>query len=229
MELASKLCSMVVFSGKKERFEIILEPFQAITQLAMLSFCPAGSKLSISDNVLYVQTPTWRQPLERSYYSDKRDDLFYLFKMIARFNKFYSYFKTEGGVLPQLFVLLTELSKSGIDVLIQTYSNSGNETLLHTLKMYRTMLDKPDLLETHNEKIQELPFGKKEKEKENIDDVFINITRVYKSSHFNAVYNILLLAQENPEDHHSYIRSLFHLLSPTHVVIKKWIHDNIVF
>ena len=65
--------------------------------------------------------------------------------------------------------------------------------------------------------------------KENIDDVFINITRVYKPSHFNAVYNILLLAQENPEDHHSYIRSLFHLLSPTHVIIKKWIHDNIVF
>jgi hypothetical protein len=28
---------------KKERFDIILEPLQAVTQLALLSFCPKGS------------------------------------------------------------------------------------------------------------------------------------------------------------------------------------------
>lgn len=227
MELASKLCSLVVSNGKKERFEIILEPFQAITQLAMLSFCPPGSKLSITDNVLYIQIPTWHQPLERSYYSDKRDDLFYLFKMITRFNKFYSYFKSESGYLPQLFVLLTELSKSGIDVIIQTYSNSGNETLLHTLKMYRTMLEKPDLLSSHNDSIHSVSSGCKDIE--NIDDVFINITQIYKQTHFNAVYNILLLAQQNPDDYNSYIKCLHNLLYPTHVIIKKWIHENIVF
>ena len=228
MELASKLCGLVVSNGRKERFEIILEPFQAITQLAMISFCPPGSKLSISNNVLYVQTPTWTQGLERSYYSDRRDDLFYLFKMITRFNKFYGYFKHESGVLPQLFVLLTELSKTGIDTLIQTYSASGNETLLHTLKMYRTILDKPDILDLPDAEDMN-SMTENIREKENIDDVFINITRVYNHSHFNAVYNILLLAQKNPDDHPEYIKSLYHLLAPTHTIIKKWIHDNIVF
>ena len=34
---------------KKERFDIILEPLQAVTQLALISFCPKGSKLTISN------------------------------------------------------------------------------------------------------------------------------------------------------------------------------------
>lgn len=233
MELASKIYNCVFTSGKKERFEIILEPFQAITQLAMLSFCPPGSKLSISENVLHIQTPIWSQSIERHYNADKRDDLFYLFKMISRFNRFYSYFKTESGNLPQLFVLLTELSKTGIDVLIQTYSNSGNETLLHTLKMYRTMLDRPDLLDTSVDGStatnSEKDLHRQMPEKENIDDIFINISRVYKREHFDAVYNILLLAKESHKNHDAYISALHHLFSPTHVIIKKWIHDNIVF
>ena len=37
---------------KKERFDIILEPLQAITQLSLLAFCPYGSKLTISNNLL---------------------------------------------------------------------------------------------------------------------------------------------------------------------------------
>ena len=32
---------------KKERFDIILEPLQAMTQLAFLAFYPIGSKLTI--------------------------------------------------------------------------------------------------------------------------------------------------------------------------------------
>ena len=51
---------------KKERFDIILEPLQAVTQLALISFCPKGSKLTISNNLLSIQEPTWFQGLLRS-------------------------------------------------------------------------------------------------------------------------------------------------------------------
>ena len=83
------LYSVVGKEKKKERFETILEPLQAITQLAILSFCPKGSKLSIANNLLYVQHPSWTQGLLRSYYQDARDDLYFLFNVIRRFNKFY--------------------------------------------------------------------------------------------------------------------------------------------
>ena len=37
---------------KKERFETILEPLQALVQIAFLSYYPIGSKLTIKNNIL---------------------------------------------------------------------------------------------------------------------------------------------------------------------------------
>lgn len=129
----------------KERFDIILEPMQAMTQIALISFCPKGSKLSITNNLLYIQTPTWIQGLTRSYNHDRRDDLFFLFNAIVRFNKFYSYMKNKTGEENKLYELILKLSKKGIDSILQTYASSDQPSLLHTLQMYRTMLDKPEI------------------------------------------------------------------------------------
>ena len=40
---------------RKERFEIILEPLQAMIQISFLGFYPIGSKLNIHNNLLYIQ------------------------------------------------------------------------------------------------------------------------------------------------------------------------------
>ena len=129
----------------KERFDIILEPMQAMTQIALISFCPKGSKLSITNNLLLIQTPTWIQGITRSYNHDRRDDLFFLFNAIVRFNKFYSYMKTKTGEENKLYELILKLSKKGIDSILQTYASSDQPSLLHTLQMYRTMLDRPEI------------------------------------------------------------------------------------
>jgi len=129
----------------KERFDIILEPMQAMTQIALISFCPKGSKLSITNNLLIIQTPTWIQGLTRSYNHDRRDDLFFLFNAIVRFNKFYSYMKNKTGEENKLYELILKLSKKGIDSILQTYASSDQPSLLHTLQMYRTMLDRPEI------------------------------------------------------------------------------------
>lgn len=136
----------------KERFDIILEPMQAMTQIALISFCPKGSKLSITNNLLFIQTPTWMQGIMRSYNHDKRDDLFFLFNAIIRFNKFYSYMKNKSGEENKLYELILKLSKRGIDNILQTYASSEQPSLLHTLQMYRTMLDRPEIFiqETHD-------------------------------------------------------------------------------
>ncbi len=134
---------------KKERFDIILEPLQAITQLALLAFCPYGSKLSISNNLLFIQSANWGQGVLRSFNNDKRDDLFYLFNSIIRFNKFYSYLKSNDNSNKAdklLYDLLIRLSKKGIDNILQTYSNVDEPSLLHTLQMYKTLLDNPCLI-----------------------------------------------------------------------------------
>ena len=219
MDALTRVATRAIGSNaKKERFEIILEPLQAITQLAMLSFYPRGTKLSIVNNVLYVQPPSWVQGIQRTYNQDQRDDLFYLFRMIARYHKFYGFLKTRGGIGAKLFELLTDLSKSGLDNIVQTYSSTDQAALLHTLKMYRTMLDTPELLESQVEA-----------QGSNIDDVFIGVRDLYLDHHYQALYHIFSLATEYPADHEAYLTSINALLLPISREIKKWISENIVF
>jgi hypothetical protein len=262
MELLSRIYLSLCKDKRKERFETILEPLQAITQLALLSFCPRGSKLSIVNNVLFIQTPTWSQGFLRSYNQDQRDDLFFLFSVIRRFNKFYSspllskgdsyskdngkshgkrdsHGKSENDVHKvnslktsihnktqnsshELFRTLIELSKSGIDNLIQTYSESDQTTLLHTLRMYRTMLDNPDAFGDDREKSMTT-------EKDNIDSIFVKITSLYTPVYIELLNNIFKLAQANPEQYNIYINGINTLMTPINCQLNKWISDNIVF
>ena len=131
--------------------KIILEPLQALLQLSFLSFCPIGTKLTIQQNLLYVQLPNWHQPVLRIYNNDTRDDVFFLFNVVQRFNKFYGYLKTSQlKEERELYKLLCDLGKEGIDNLIQTYGKSDKPSLLHTLQMYKTMLDRPEEFENLN-------------------------------------------------------------------------------
>ena len=229
MEVVARACTRVLgLDKRKERFDTILEPFQAMTQLAMLSFCPVGTKLSISNNVLFLQPPGWTQTVARTYYQDQRDDLFYLFKVIARYHKFYGFLEKEGGNRAALFTLLRELSKRGLDNITETYALADQTALLHTLRMYRTMLDTPDLLE-HGEEGGGGGGRKQGGDDQDIDTVFVNVRALYSAEHYEAIYNLLILAQQEPGSHESYLGAIEALLTPSSRRIKKWISDNIVF
>lgn len=222
MEAVRTLYLLFMADNKKERFDMILEPLQAITQLALISYCPNGSKLSISNNLLTIQIPSWSQGVMRTYNHDKKDDLFFLFSVISRFNKFYSYLCDENIETSNLFKLLIELSKVGIDSIIQTYSRAENAHLLHTLRMYRTLLDKPDAFSIK-------PSKSDNETQEDIDDVFIKITELYTNEHLQIIYNIFTLIKANPEDYDSYMKALNCAMEPVNRKIKKWINNNIVF
>jgi hypothetical protein len=53
--------------------------------------------------------------------------------------------KSKSGEEYKLYELVLRLSKRGIDNLLQTYSSSDQPSLLHTLQMYRTMLERPEI------------------------------------------------------------------------------------
>ncbi len=132
-----------IFGGgkKREKLDFILEPLQAMLQLSMLAFCPVGSKLTINDNLLSIQLPGLSQGIIRYFNDDTKEDLYYLFNVFMRFVTYYSAMKQERTAL---FNLLITLSKAGLTKLIATYTDSNKINVLHTLKMYKVMLDKPD-------------------------------------------------------------------------------------
>jgi hypothetical protein len=136
----------------RERFETILEPLQALLQIGFLAFYPIGSKVAIHNNILTVQPPGYTQHVRRWYNNDKKEDVFYLYNVFSRFNKFYKTVLTGGGggggggENAALFALLNELAKTGINNLTRTYNQSDKIHILHTLQMYKGMLDNPELV-----------------------------------------------------------------------------------
>jgi hypothetical protein len=131
----------------RERFETILEPLQALLQIGFLAYYPIGSKLAIHNNILTIQAPGYTQHVRRWYNNDKKEDVFYLYNVFSRFNKFYKTVLASGaGENAALFSLLNELAKTGINNLIRTYNQSDKIHILHTLQMYKGMLDNPELV-----------------------------------------------------------------------------------
>ena len=141
--------SAVKNKKKKERFETILEPLQAILQIGYLSFTPIGTKLTIHNNILQIQHPNYSQPVIRWYNNDTQEDLFYLFNIFYRFKKFY-FFLNDGATNKnekansnnkKLYALLIEMARNGIANLIRTYSQTEKIHILHTLQMYKNILE----------------------------------------------------------------------------------------
>jgi len=154
---------------KKERFETILEPFQAILQIAYLSFTPIGTKVTIHNNILYIQPPNYSQSIVRWYNNDTQEDLFYLFNIFYRFKKFYYFLCGEDSgndvagvavkdcehsakiVNKKLYELLIELAKNGIGNLIRTYGQTEKIHILHTLQMYKNILENDSEMTKQNQ------------------------------------------------------------------------------
>jgi len=203
---------------KKERFQIILEPLQALFQLSLLSFTPIDTKLNIYNNILYIQIPNWHQSISRTYYNDSKDDLFYLFNVIRRFKSFYISFKdSHNQIEKDLYNLLVNLACIGIDNLLLTYQNVDKTALLHTLHMYKSMLENSNA---------HLNF---DDDNNRIDTIFINIKELYTQEEISILYNTLLMTQRDPSNYLNYINGINMMLIPMNEKIRKWINDNIVF
>lgn len=175
-----KLLYDTVSHRRKERFEIILEPLQSVLQLAFLSFCPDGSKITIYKNQLKIQLPNYTQPLVRWYQNDNKEDLFYLFYVCKRFSHFYSFTKQFKNDETNLYDLLIQLAKDGLDTLIRTYGESEKISLLHTLELYKVLLENPNQLNpttTYDEKETIHSKQREKTEKETVHHTLHNTTQ----------------------------------------------------
>ena len=114
------------FYKSKDKLDMILEPLQSIIQLALLSITPIGTKLTIQENILYLQIPGITQPINRWYHSDKKDDLIFLFQVIKRFIKWYNPKKYDPIQLESQTQL--EPNKKGVKPISSDKSNKKQES-----------------------------------------------------------------------------------------------------
>jgi len=203
----------LVKSQPKEKIDMILEPLQVLTQLAILSFLPVGTKISINNNILFLQQPTMFQGVVRWYQNDNKDDLFYLFHAIRRYYKWYKNRDDE------VFANILELAINGIEKLIETYNKVGITTITHTLSLYKNILtqESDELFKDENE------------HSISVDDVFKKITSLYDRKMLIVIYSVFQIMGEetNQNNINLYVNGLNSILKPTEQKIHKWIIDNL--
>ena len=118
------------FYRPKDKIDMILEPLQSMVQLALLGRTPIGTKLAIYENILYLQTPTFIQPISRWYNADKKDDLFFLFQVIKRFIKWYNpTVSSKSPLTEELYQIIVKMSVEGLNNLLKTYSSSDSNAV----------------------------------------------------------------------------------------------------
>jgi len=203
----------LIKSHPKEKIDLILEPLQVLVQLSLLSFLPIGTKISISNNILYLQQPTILQGVLRWYQKDNKDDLYYLFHAIRRYYKWYN--KRDDPV----FARVLELAIKGIKKLIETYNKVGITTITHTLNLYKNILEQDS---------EEL-FKDDSNSSVSVDDVFEKITTLYDRKLLVVIYSMFQIMEDEKSELklESYIMGLNSILQPINEDIRKWIIDNL--
>jgi len=196
----------------KERADLILEPLQVMIQLALLAHSPIGTKISVSNNILSIQSPAWTQGVYRWWNNDNKDDLYYLFHAIRRYYKWY---KTQDNKAYQY--ILTWAVK-GLDKLSETYNKADKNNIRHTLALYRNVLDL---------KTDEI-FKDNTDDTVTIDQVFKAIIDIYDDKLLFTTHNILMMmeGETNTEFRQKLLEGLTLILQPMNVKIRKWIMEK---
>jgi len=221
-----QLLYQILSNRQKDKIDMILEPLQAMIQLALLSICPIGTKLRIQENILYLQTPTFTQPISRWYNSDKKDDLYFLYSVVKRYMKWYNpALNKKSPLSADLYQLITMMAKEGFDNLFKTYSSSDSNTVIHVIQMYK------NLLEYNNDKILVDEYiVDVEKNKVNIDEVFERIISIYDPHILHIIQHTLLMMQEenDPSNQGHHLDGLNQMFMKYNKAIKEWIKVNLI-
>ena len=74
---------------KKPEHNVIIDPFSCLVKLALLRFLDTGTKISINQNSLFFNSPTYIQGIVRFLYGDNREHLHNLYLPIQKCVEWY--------------------------------------------------------------------------------------------------------------------------------------------
>ena len=136
MEFISFNASLMInlFNGWKNNKEknIIIDPMSCLIKLGLLTFYPAGTKISIADNKIAISEPSIFQGTFRFLNGDGREDLHNLCAPIMKSIEWY--WNPEDKEISALF----DYASTGLDKLRSTYP--ANSIISHCLDLYAQYL-----------------------------------------------------------------------------------------
>ena len=195
------------FFTKKNNKNLIIDPFSCIVRLAILSFKPKGTKISIYDNKITYNDPTVFQGPIRWSQGDNREDLHNLYSPIVKALEWYDY---NNPTIKNIF----ELSKVGLNKLKDSYNKSSS--ISHSITYYISLIEEK-LIQTDNESTLD-----------NDDNViFKELKKLWNQNEITIVNTMLTEMKSTQVDElHSLINALESILSIKEKRVKSIIIEN---
>ncbi len=126
------LQSLKLIFQKKPEHNVIIDPFSCLVKLSLLRFLDSGTKISISQNRLYFNPPTYIQGIVRFIYGDNREHLHNLYLPIQKCVEWY--WDEENTDIIYIF----NNAVVGLKMLKHAYSEYA--TIQHTIDYYIIIL-----------------------------------------------------------------------------------------
>lgn len=162
---------MTYYQNKNTRKNLILEPLCCILKLILLQFKEKNTKISVSDNSIYFNEPSYGQGLVRSLYGDCREDLHNIYHPLIKSIEWYPI---------KDFNIYYEECKKGLQLLLEVYDD--NTTIHHTISHYISIIE-----------------GKNDKEVAETNPIIDNLKDFWKSEEINVINELLNLILKNIE------------------------------
>jgi hypothetical protein len=190
----------------------ILDPLTCIIRLAILSFKPVGTKISVYENKISYNDPCVLQGPVRWSYGDKRGDLHNLYNPIKKAILWYDVNDKEiKGII--------KYTINGINNLKKSYDT--NSIITHSLDHYITLL-------TNSEDQNEI----KNTHEDTYNIIYKNLKELWSDREINIVYNILLeldkvkKMKDQRDKVNALISSIDSILSMKEVYVNKLLIDS---
>ena len=159
-----------IFTNQKKEKNFILEPLTVIFRLSMLQYKEKGTKLSIRDNSIIYQPPSYDQGLVRMIEGDCREDLHNLYHPILKCIEWYPY---------ESYQFIYDECITGLTILNSVYDR--NSTIRHTLNHYI------NVIQSGNKSIGEIQ----------INPVIDSLKEIWTHSEVQSAISLLKLIHEN--------------------------------
>lgn len=195
-----------LFTKPNEKNSII-DPLTCMIRLAVLSFKPIGTKISVNDNKIKFCEPSFFQGPLRWSYGDNREDLHNIFNPIK---KALIWYDISDKTVKDIFLL----SIRGIDKLKKAYKD--NSMITHSLEHYITFIDSSMTnFESYN------------KPQEN-NNIFNELQTLWNINEIKIINNILTEMQTNTDEDELYalINAIESILITKELKVKKIIIEN---
>jgi len=182
-----------------------LEPFASVLKLALISFQPEGSKIAVSNNRIYIQTPTLLQGTIRSMYGNNREEIHHLLKPLMRSIELYPPDKNEE------IKYIYQLAIKGLKKLKRSY-DSNSSTVCYTIDLFISILDRANMsksiyIDSYEESKNHL-FDNADDKKINFENIFKD---VWTDKDIHVLSQMFKLTEDN--SHCSYLTSIENMIT----------------